>query len=302
MISLSSGRQDPQLVPHCSRRPSAATSAMCSRRTASAMRSRPTWKQLQTIWPLRRHRQRWTTGQQGATIGIGQGLAPREQSEQPAPLRLCVCRPDIETLRQRARGIRKPRAEQAATRIGIFDRALARQRVDQAPCQQDAVAGWFRPGELIEPTAGDCALAPVDEAGRTERTPRQQEAAPAHGERRDGDRRVLQLRLARPGIGIGIDQHARPLPARRTGHSNASRGTPRPRACSVVDADLRDRRPLGAADLRKAAIASDRWQRRRAGASSITGAGACAISRGTAPVRVMVCHWSRSRPVLSTIG
>ena len=30
--------------------------------------------------------------------------------------------------------------------------------------------------------------------------------------------------------------------------------------------------------------------------------GRCAINRGDRPLRVMVCHWSRTRPVLSTNG
>ena len=44
------------------------------------------------------------------------------------------------------------------------------------------------------------------------------------------------------------------------------------------------------------------WRTASAGWMARNGSGSPAISRGALPVRVIVCHWSRMRPVLSTSG
>jgi hypothetical protein len=69
---------------------------------------------------------------------------------------------------------------------------------------------------------------------------------------------------------------------------------------AVVERDLVNAGAMLRRDPREI-LHHERSAHRRDGFRS-NGSGACSASRGLKPVRVMVCHWSRTRPVFSTNG
>ena len=124
----------------------------------------------------------------------------------------------------------------------------------------------------------------------------------AHG--LDAHRARLQLRLARDGVERGRRDRVERARARRQvqrapverrerdalGHAV---GDPRARACAAAAA--RD-------DARRARRRARRRAAASAGCSSTNGSGSAATRSGDLPVRVIVCHWLSSRPVVSTSG
>ncbi len=74
-----------------------------------------------------------------------------------------------------------------------------------------------------------------------------------------------------------------------------------PGACSGACSATTTSAPCGVSTRTSAPSAMSRSSA-SVGAILSTGSTACAARRGTRPVRLMVCHWSRSRPVLSSMG
>ena len=96
------------------------------------------------------------------------------------------------------------------------------------------------------------------------------------------------------------DQVADRAPTRRFARSSGSARTASPRCWPSLSVDLEDAGAVRGLDAREAAVGEAEHASASAGCTSTNGSGRCAPSRGLMPVRVMVCHWSRTRPVLST--
>ena len=164
-----------------------------------------------------------------------------------------------------------------------------------APLRRRVVAGDQRADAVADRRPAPTSCPPAASIARAA----QREAATGEADRRDRSRRRLGFRLAGERIGERRDQFADP---RRAGGLVApvDRREQRAALLAVADDD-----PQHAGAVRRSQRARSRSSlspsfAASSGCTSTNGSGRCAPSRGLRPVRVMVCHWSRMRPVLST--
>ena len=119
--------------------------------------------------------------------------------------------------------------------------------------------------------------------------------------RRDRGGRGLGFRLAR--IGIGVRRHEL-ADARAGGGLVAPVDRHEQRAALLVlaDHDLEHAAPAVPSRPARSRRRSSPAASASSGCTSTNGSGRWAASRGLMPVRVIVCHWSRMRPVLRRSG
>ena len=170
----------------------------------------------------------------------------------------------------------------------------------RARSRAKASAGASSPASSCRQTPSAAGSSAVQAASAgAERAPGQDEAMPGHRHRPQPHRRMLQLGLAAVRVDRRIDRGIDP---RRRGeavgpvhrHEDAARGR-----CRVVPQPQHRAAP-GAVHPGQAAIREPRRIGRvDAGAPA---PGYAPSAAAPPPVRVMVCHWSRSRPVSSRSG
>ena len=196
--------------------------------------------------------------------------------------------------------------------VDVARRDSARPRRRRTRCAPRAGRARRRPTRATTPAAprprARSASSPrratrarYDARRQRERLARQREAVPLRLVAAHAHGRALELRLSRDRIDGGRNQRADARVAREHA-APVHRHERLPRCDGVRDLETHDdarRRPCATSarspNVRPKRAASSGW-------SCTNGSAWWPDRRGDAPVRVIVCHWSRTRPVFSTSG